>query len=66
MINIGKVYSDLGTVVCRRCINRFYKVDLEPKDCRYEVYPHTCASCGSVSHIVDGFSMSGRLKLALK
>lgn len=66
VVNAGKIYSDLGGVVCRRCINKYYRVNLEPRDCRYEMYPHTCTSCGSVRNIVDGFNMSGKVKLAFR
>lgn len=66
MANMASIHRDLGNTVCRRCIRKRYKVNLEPSDCIYAMYPSPCSSCGFVHNIVIGLHTSGKLKLLLK
>lgn len=52
-----------GEHYCRRCLNERYRVDLQPSDCRYWFYPDTCAHCKNVGNVVNGFKLSGHIKL---
>ena len=68
MKQIDKIHLELGSKVCRRCINQQYHADLLPRDCLYEAgeYVQPCSSCHGMHHIVSGFRLSGRLKLLFK
>ena len=65
MANMKIVIAELGDMPCRRCINEWFDVNLQPKDCRYIPYQNICTSCGTVQNIVGGFTPSGRLKMLL-
>ena len=54
--------EDFGKL-CRNCINKKYHINLERKDCIYEIYSHACGDCGEMKHIVKGITFSARRKL---
>ena len=66
MVTMERIQKDIGVHPCRRCINKQYKVNLEPKDCQYYLYPVMCSKCREDHNIVTGFNLSGKLKLLLK
>lgn len=67
MVSMNTVLKDFGRPVCRRCINRQYRVHLQPQDCQYSwPYPSPCPNCKETHHIVEGLSLRGRLKLLKK
>ena len=67
MASIQTVYDEFGGFVCRRCINKRYKVKLVPRDCAYDgPYVQQCPNCKEEHHIVNGFSLTGKIKLMLK
>ena len=66
MANMNSIQEALGGSVCRRCINRKYRVKLEPSDCIYGMYPSPCAVCGDVHNIVIGLRTGGKMKLLFK
>ena len=66
MANMKRITEKLGTNVCRRCINKKFKVNLEPKDCRCWMYPGECSVCGEVHNIVTERSPSGKMKMLFK
>lgn len=37
---------------CRSCINKKYKIKLEPKDCIYMEYQYECQNCKKLQNIV--------------
>ena len=59
------INDDLGHV-CRACLNRIYKTNLQPEHCRYEEYPRICQECGEVKNIVIGITFRKKLFLLLK
>lgn len=66
MANMNTIHRDLGNTVCRRCINKFYDVDLQPDNCVYAMYPSQCDACGNVHNIVVELRTSGKMKLMFK
>ena len=48
---------------CRKCINRFYGIELTPKDCRYWFYPGECMTCGQIGHLVTDIVPFSRRKI---
>ena len=66
MASMKDIHSALGANVCRRCINRWYRANLEPSDFIYADYPHPCSCCGNVQNIVVDLRNSGKLKMMLK
>ena len=67
MATMRTIRDSLGTSVCRRCINDYFNVNLEPGDCRYDgEYLQFCQVCEQMRHIVVGLSFSGKLKLMMK
>ena len=66
MVTMNTIHQVLGSTVCRRCICKRFKVNLEPSDCEYGMYPSPCSSCGNVHNIVIALRTSGKLKLLLK
>ena len=65
MLTTRRIKNKFGDNICRRCINRKYKVNLEPVDCRYG-YHYMCPCCKKVHNIVVGFSRSGRVKMLFR
>ena len=65
MLSTSRIKRKFGDNICRRCINRRYKVHLTPKDCRYGYY-YACRSCHELHHIVTDFTLSGHLKMLFK
>ncbi len=53
---------------CRDCINFYYGVQLSKSDCRYSINSDghrrlgVCAYCGKTRPIVEGLTMSGKMK----
>ncbi len=66
MANMNSIKSTLGNTVCRRCIAKYYGVDLQPSDCQYGLYPEPCGVCREVHNIVRGLTVSGKRKLLFK
>ena len=67
MVSIASIRSHFGALICRRCINRLCRANLEPSDCYYESrFPRTCPCCGEVHMIVAKFRPSGVRKLLLR
>ncbi len=66
MVSMNRIRKELGQQVCRRCINQKYKVNLEPQDCDYYIYPAECSVCKQASNIVTGLRASGKLKMLTK
>ena len=67
MLSMKTVIRDFGGSVCRRCINKQYHLDLQPRDCRYQdPYPRLCPNCKEMHHIVGGFSFTGKLKTLIQ
>ena len=59
-----KIAARFGGPICRRCINAQYGVSLKPFDCKYPYpYKDTCPRCGEMQNIVDGFRISGKIKM---
>ena len=65
MFSEKEIKAQYGTLICRRCLNKFYGVKLLPKDCLYE-YHYVCPGCGEEHHIVSGLKLSGKFKTLLK
>ena len=65
MLNPKPIHDRFGDYICRRCINKEYRVKLVPPDCQYG-YDYICPRCHEKHHIVTGFTLSGRLKMLLK
>ena len=63
---MSQIHERLGNTLCRRCIARKYHVDLQPMDCKYEIYPSVCDCCDTVHNIVIGLNGSGRRKLLFR
>ncbi len=61
MFVIRRIHRRYGDNICRRCINRLYRVRLEPPDCQYG-YIYKCPVCKEPHHIVVSLTPSGRLK----
>ena len=67
MATINTVWNRCGRPVCRRCINQVFHVNLQPRDCSYPIpYQQQCAVCGQPSNVVEGFRLTGTLKMLLK
>lgn len=66
MANMNTIHKALGNNVCRRCIVKYYKVNLQPEDCRYAMYPDLCSHCGVIHNIVIDLNLSGKRKLMFK
>ena len=65
MLTAEKIRKQQGDYICRRCINRLYKTNLERKDCLYGFFA-VCRCCDKEANIVTGFTASGKMKLILK
>lgn len=65
MLNAEPIKREYGDYICRRCINRLYRVRLTPKDCRYG-FVTGCRCCNEVHNIVTDFSFSGKCKMLLR
>lgn len=65
MLSIAKIKDKYGDNICRRCINRKYRANLQPRDCQYG-YTYVCPVCHKMHNIVVGFNMSGHGKLLFK
>lgn len=59
------IKREYGDYICRRCVNQVYRVRLTPRNCRYG-YVTRCRHCNEIHNIVTGFTLSGRIKMALK
>ena len=65
MLSANAIRKKYGDYICRRCINKKYHVQLEPKDCVYG-YLYKCRCCGQERNIVVGFTPSGHARMLLK
>lgn len=65
MLTTRRIKSKFGDNICRRCINRLYRVNLTPADCRYG-YQYICPRCQKFHNIVIGFTRSGQMKMLFK
>ena len=64
MINYQTIVEQYGGGICRRCLNRSFNVRLLPRDFTYDSpEARPCPCCGNIHHIVDGFRLTGKLKL---
>lgn len=66
MKNMARIHKDLGSNVCRSCINNKYKATLQPENCEYYIYPDKCSSCGKTANIVIALRLMGKMKMLLK
>ena len=67
MLGTGRLKTQYGGNICRRCINSAYGTHLRPSDCRYlDEDLHPCPACGVPQHIVCGFRLIGACKMLLK
>ena len=66
MKNMARIHKDLGTNVCRNCINKKYKAKLLPENCEYFYYPVECSSCGQAANVVTELRLTGKLKMLFK
>lgn len=67
MANMRSIRDVLGNCPCRSCINEYFDVYLQPKDCRY--YPHQdrCTSCRRKHmNIVSDLTFTGKAKMLPK
>ena len=65
MFNPNKIKERYGALICRRCLNKKYKVHLIPDDCIYE-YRYVCPRCREMHNIVSDLRFSGKMKMLLK
>lgn len=65
MLTTRPIRKRYGYYLCRRCMNREYKVHMKPADCRYR-YAKLCPLCRSTDHVVVGFTLTGHYKMLLK
>lgn len=65
MFTTRRIKNKFGDNICRRCINRQYRVNLTHKDCRYG-YQYICPRCKSPRNIVVAFTLSGHLKMLFR
>ena len=65
MLTAAKIKKQQGDYICRKCINRLYKANLEREDCLYGYFA-VCRCCGKENNIVVEFTLSGKAKLLLK
>ena len=65
MLTVEPIRRRYGETICRTCINRQYRASLQPKDCLYG-YTYTCPRCGRIQHLVNGFTLSGKLKMLFR
>ncbi len=65
MASIKIIKEQFGDNICRKCINSFYDVKLEPKDCVYG-YTYICPRCKEARNIVVGFKAGGKMKMMFK
>ena len=63
MITYSRFKRTIGPGMCRKCINRLFGLNLQPKDCVYLYYPHPCGSCGGVENLVVRIHRISRFKL---
>ena len=65
---MSKIQKQYGDNICRRCINKRYHVNLQPKDCHYADmgFVKVCPRCRQEHHIVEGLTFSGRIKTLLR
>ena len=66
MKNMARIHRDLGSNVCRNCINNKYKATLKPENCEYYYYPAECSSCGQKANVVTELRLVGKLKMLFK
>lgn len=65
MLSARPVRKKYGGYLCRRCLNRQYRVRLNPRDVRYR-HMRVCPLCHSTDHLVVGFRLTGKLKMLFK
>ncbi len=65
MLSAKPIHDRYGDYICRRCINREYRVKLVPEDCHYG-YDYECPCCHVMRHIVTGFTLRGRVKMIFR
>lgn len=65
MLSARYIRKHNGDYLCRRCLNRQYRVHMKPQDCRYK-FIRICPICHSSDHLVVGFTLSGFLKMLPK
>ena len=59
------IQNAYGPVICRRCINDIYRVNLKPADCFYAAERSICPICRENHNIVEGFTWSGKVKMMI-
>ena len=65
MFSARPVRKKYGDYLCRHCMNRQYRVRLNPRDVRYR-HARVCPLCHSSDHLVVGFKFTGLLKMFTK
>lgn len=53
------------SVMCRRCINEEYGLELMQEDCYYLPFPDICPHCGQVRNIVGDIRPVKKMKALL-
>ncbi len=67
MVTNKKIIQIFGGNVCRKCINKKYRIHLVHTDCKYELpYPALCPNCKEMKNIVTGFRFSAYIKSMFK
>lgn len=66
MANMSNIRDALGNAPCRRCINNYFDVYLQPKDCKYYPHEYTCTNCHWPRHVVRDLTITGKAKMLPK
>lgn len=62
MLSAKRIRDQHHDYICRRCINKIYRVRLKQDQCKYG-YFYRCPVCGEDHHMVVGFKGAGKLKM---
>jgi len=63
MTKYQKIKKEALNVMCRRCINAEFDLNLRMEDCHYRPYPELCVHCGQARNIVAELRRGCRLRL---
>ena len=65
MLDLEPVKRKYGDYICRRCLNKEYNVNIQPKDCDRYYYGH-CRCCKEDRRLVVSLTPIGKIKMLLK
>ena len=65
MLDLEPVKQKYGDYICRRCLNKEYNVNIQPKDCDRYYYGH-CRCCKEDRRLVVSLTPIGKIKMLLK